>query len=335
MECNYSTGSDVIIGIGVQPDNCVVAPEIFYFSVSDLDKGEEITREIKKGITNNNIKGVDLKETDRFSAPTFTLPVGPILSGLMLQAGLPTYAVSGAGPYTHIFTPANNACPTFFTIVVKDNVQTYIIYNAVLDSASLSLAADGDLTWDMTFAGDFPIIDNAFVLGTPVVDTEFKNTCVCAFMAADTATIDADILAHAGTIADPYETSVCINNFNLDIEPDLGEINCFACTEGCGGNKKRYNKDLLVSGNFEVIFDNQALYNMWLNNLQGAIKIRIKCPGSTDELVIDIPTYKINEFSVPYNTDDIIVATIGFNALNISNSGGLIGTVINTIPTYV
>lgn len=334
MSCNYATGSDVIIGIGVQPDNCVIAPNITYFSASSISSGAEITREIQKGVTNNNIKGVDLKETDRFSAPTFSLPAGPILSGLIMQAGLPTYSVAGTGPYTHIFTPANNACPTFFTIVIKDNVQTYIIYNAVLSSAGLSLESDGDLTWDVEFAGDYPVIDNLFTTGTAITETAFKNTCVCVFMAVDTATIDADILAHTGTNLDPYTTSVCLNNISLNIEPDLGEISCFNCNTGCGGNKKRYNKDLVISGEFDIVFENPNLYNMWLNNLQGALKIRIKCPGSTEELVLDVYSYKINSFTNDYNADDIITATVGFNALNIANNGGVTGTLINSVATY-
>lgn len=134
---------------------------------------------------------------------------------------------------------------------------------------------------------------------------------------------------------------VPVQSFNLNIEKNLEQI---WSTESVAGTEAlnfatQHNKDMRVSGDFTIIFDNKTYRDLALNGTLQAIEIKVdgrNLIGATrrDELTIRLNSVILTEWDRDMGNDAIVTQTFGFTALyRLSETSQITATLQNTKST--
>jgi len=110
-------------------------------------------------------------------------------------------------------------------------------------------------------------------------------------------------------------TASCVQNFNLSIEKNLTDIQCF----GSDNIDSLHNQQLTVSGDMEALFENVTLLDYVKNSSKKACRLELINTGATAIVTGVYPTIMVDMLRVGFTersqTDDqngIVKQTLGF-----------------------
>jgi Phage tail tube protein len=155
-------------------------PPTFYipFSSESFTDGPETMQELQiRGILDADpmYKGMQMV------AGSFGGVAYPSILGHLLRAALGVPVTSGAGPYTHTFTPiqvafaTNNALPAYSWTVNRDSGQILRYEGMVCNKLGLKFSQNGILTYDSSWIGKDASVQTAPTVTLPT-DVPFQLT---------------------------------------------------------------------------------------------------------------------------------------------------------------
>lgn len=182
-----------------------VAPTFFYpFSSEGFTDGPETMQELQiRGILDADPQYKGMQMVSGALAGV----VYPSLIGHILRAALGAPVTTGAGPFTHTFTPvqaafsANAALPPYSWTVNRENLQILRYEGCVCSKVGLKLSQGGVLTFDSSWIGRDATVQAAPTVTLPT-DVPFQ--------------LSANILRAGSPFADLQDFSLDISN---TIEP--------------------------------------------------------------------------------------------------------------------
>lgn len=274
--------------------------------------------------------GADAHVTKTWSEFTGKGLVRPTSFGNLLLLALGTAwspVLAETGVYTHAFSVKNdNAHPTA-TIIHDDATQEEQATYGMIDTLSIAWEVADYLRFDTKMVGRAPTDATG---NTPAFTTE--NPFLVSRAQVKFATNVAGLTG---------ASLVPVQSFNLNIEKNLEQI---WSTESVAGTEAlnfatQHNKDMRVSGDFTIIFDNKTYRDLALNGTLQAIEIKVdgrNLIGATrrDELTIRLNSVILTEWDRDMGNDAIVTQTFGFTALyRLSETSQITATLQNTKST--
>jgi hypothetical protein len=174
------------------------------------------------------------------------------------MAAFGTVGKTGSDPYTHTFTVLNNNSHPAYTIWGTDDVSAEKSSYCMLDELELSVDADGYVMYKAKFLGRKRENDSA---PTPAYTTEndFRGRDVNIYFASSEAGLSA-------------ATAIKAKSVRITIQKNLKEYQAIGSTD----IDSIHNQQLLVNGDFELIYDAVTHLDIFEANTKQYMKIEIK-----------------------------------------------------------
>jgi hypothetical protein len=213
------------------------------------------------------------------------------------------------------------------TIIHDDATQEEQATYAMVDTLSITGEVSDYLRFDTKMTGRTPTDATgntpAFVTETPMLVSRAE-------------------IKFASNVAGLTGASlVPVQSFNLNIEKNLEQI---WSTESTSGTEAlnfatQHNKDLRITGDFTIIYNNKTYRDLALAGTLQAIEIKVdgrSLIGATkrDEFTIRLNSVVLTEWDKDQGNDNIVSQTFGFTALyKLSETSQITATLQNTKAT--
>ena len=224
-----------------------------------------------------------------------------------------------AGVGTHVFTLAESNSHQSLTIFKSDSNQNLASSNAMITSMQIQAVLDQYAQITFGLMGE-KFESQADTVGY-VAENKFRPQDLTIKLAASVAALAAS--SAVGKIKSINFTA----NKNVEDTQALGSVT----------PDDFHNKDFVVEGSMEVIFDAATFKDYVLNNTNRAMSLEFKNLGVTigtstnPSLKFEFDEVTFDEFTQDYDNSNLVTLSITFTALyNMTNASMLKATLINT-----
>lgn len=213
--------------------------------------------------------------------------------GLLIKAMLGAVNTSGAGPYTHVYTPLANPGLSYTVQMgrtqIGGTVDPYNYLGCVMTALELTVSNDQN-----------PRISTTWDVGGHEITTGLAT--------ASYATGDR-LFAYLDGVVEKDGSAVCVQSLTLRVERAMNtERSCI------GGTKRQQvgNGELSVTGMAVVEYDATTDYSKWLAGTSAALNLVLTL--DTSSLEIDVPVLKYRGHGFDGGDNDVNTATLEFKA---------------------
>lgn len=292
--CNIALGNQLQVGIGPECAPCVPSNNLTWLRVVDsFDPGMFREKEAKRSKLGRRDNITELKVTSTGSNFTFEMPIPYDSLGIFLGGILGD--LTSDSNWRHIFNVENEkVCPPTYTIAIVTPFWSKRITGAVLGTFQLALSENEVPQLTITGEGAYPE-DDPTLLPMVYQEETFELKHFCVFHAPLIGDIDADLAANDGSLANPYDTKLCVYDLNLNIENELNTRYCLGDTDDC------FNK-LVIWGNKTTTMDftKRQEDSNWSDAFEaddsGACAYRVMFQDKDNPIGPGFPTFIVNLF---------------------------------------
>lgn len=243
-----------------------------------------------------------------------TVPVDGRYIGLWLKAVFGAPVTTGVGPYTHTYKPL----PSIPSLVVEKgftDIGQYFKYNGVkVNSFSISVGGDGELTADIDLVGKSESLSQV----------EYDSSL---------NTLDFSRLNNFQvSIKEGGSTLSSVTECSLTIENGLDDS---IYTIGSGGYRGQIPEGQVnVSGTLTALFENSALITKAIDGTETSLEIEID--DGTNSLTFSIPELIFERTSPGISGPAGILLTLNFRGYfdNNADATNVKAVLINDIASY-
>jgi hypothetical protein len=214
--------------------------------------------------------------------------------GILLLHLLGAVSTSGAGPYTHVFTPAANpglsATIQQGRTLIDGTIKPFNFTGCVCISGELAITSDQNprltTVWDV---GGHEVTTALATASYPSGATPFSF-------------LDGGVTFEGG--------AACARSLRIRV------TKATATDRMCIGGSKRQqilNGEYVVDGDIELEFESMVAYNRWRAGTTAALSTALTYGASSLTVAAPVIQYRSNGFGGTIG--DVVVETIGFKAL--------------------
>lgn len=245
--------------------------------------------------------------------------------GLLLLSALGSVSTSGPAEstvYTHTFTVGQSAQHQALTLFLDDGNQDYAFPLAMLSQLDIDISL-----------GQFAKYTAAFRSKVGETDTLTPSYSAENFFLPQHGSVKIASAVSGLTGASALDVRSVRLSINKNIEDDrkLGSVN----------QDDILNKQFMVEGSVEVVFDDNTFKTQMLADTAQAMRIRLTNTdvtiGSTlnPQLNIDLSKVKFGSFEKNYSNNDIVTATVNFRGFyKLSETDMIEVALVNTTSAY-
>lgn len=222
---------------------------------------------------------------------TIPLDVRNIGYWLKLLMGNPN--TTGSGTYTHTFNPATMLPSASFEIGFSDISSYHVFTGCKVNSMAFSFQKSTELTADVEILGKSetaPSGSSIAVSPTSLVFDRFNAKGVSL---------------QKGGIA-----ITTIRKLDFSIRNELATD--IFCIDGTGFRNSLPETNFIVDGSFEVLFENQDIYNEAINGTETSLQVT--CTNGTNSLVFNIYEIKFPRRSLSSSASAPVFMEVPFKA---------------------
>lgn len=211
--------------------------------------------------------------------------------GLLIKAMLGAVSTSGAGPYTHIYTPLTNPGLSYTVQMGRTQIDgdkdPFNYLGCVMTALELTISADQN-----------PRITTTWDVGGHEVST--------ALATAVYATGDRPFAYLDGAITKDG-SAACLQSLMLRVERAMN-----TARQCIGGTKRQQvgNGELMLSGQAVAEYESRADYDKWLAGTSAALSLVLTLGTSSLTIAVPVIKYRAHDFSGGDN--DVNTATLDF-----------------------
>ena len=224
--------------------------------------------------------------------------------GQILYAALGTLTTSidtpVSGAIQHTFTALQTNEHPSYSFIYKDDNDVKAILGALLSTLEINIVAGEWATYTATFMGMFPS-DTTETIAPAKEEYFTASQSVCKIASA--------VAGLAGATATPLESGTLTFEKNLESHFAWGSNNV----------EKVHNKQLAITGSFELLYDNDTLFDNFDDNDIQAMSITMTTDsfitGTTPySIAFTVPAFHIPTWSSPKALDDLVTQAFEIKA---------------------
>jgi hypothetical protein len=243
-----------------------------------------------------------------------TVPIDVRNIGYWLRMLLGDPSTTGSGTYTHIFDPATTLPSSTLEVGFSD-ISSYHKFSGVkVNGMSMSFQKSTELT------ADVDILGKAEVVASGAADPGPTSKTFDRFNAKGIS------LKKGGS------TITTIRKLDLSIRNELATD--IFCIDGTGFRNSLPETNFVVEGSFEVLFENQDIYNEAINGTETSLQVTLT--NGTNSLVFDIYELKFPRRAVTSSGSAPVFLDVPFKAYYQDNAQSvpLRVTLTNDVSAY-
>lgn len=313
-------GRRISVGIGKETTRGTVAAAAYWLAMTGINHEGKVENAYCNAAQGTIVDSNDAEIVKEWAEGGFDALIGSKHFGLILYSLLGTVSSTTAGGETivfdHTFTLAETAQHQSLTLSVDqpNGDKQY----ALATMASLSLAFEKGKILDysvnmMSKKGATATLTPAFT-----TETKFRPQDFTFKLAATLATLGA-------------APAIEVKSVNLEFSKELESDDVLGDTEPVDF----LNRELMISGDVTLTYDNQTYEDLMLNGTHRAMRITIQNTGvtignaSNPTIQIDLAKCVFEEVSFDRGLGDIVKHTLKFKAVY-SNSDSKVGEIVLT-----
>jgi hypothetical protein len=232
--------------------------------------------------------------------------------------------VSGAGPYTHLFSlPMNTALAPCTTVYVEDTADVHRKYTDLsAKSLSIDIPERGPIQASCDFVGTGKFFPGSFgiALPAPVQPTYLLGSDV-----------EVSFTPSGGAL-----TSFIGRQKGVSIKIDRGTAPFESSGDGLTAGSNQYGK-LKFSVDLTVMAKSNDDVNGWFESMQSGSLSVFTSPGLAQQLIFSFPLVRMKTNKLG-NENDLVAWKISFDETSMLQNGAapaLSPSIINTCPAYL
>jgi len=241
-----------------------------------------------------------------------TMELAPQGTGILFKHIFGGVATTGAGPYTHTFTPGTLTGKSMSVQVgrpfVSGTVQPFSILGAKITEAEIAANVNEYATLTMGIYGNH------------------EDTGQALAVAAYPATLTPFVFTHGSLSV--AGTGVDVRNFSLTIDNALLVDRHFIRTTTPERSKEPLEGGYRqVTGSFEADFESLTAYNRYVQGTQAALVLTFNA-GAAAQLTITMNVRFDGETPTISSPDDLVAQTMNFKAVSSTSDAAAITAVL-------
>ena len=243
-----------------------------------------------------------------------TVPLDVRNTGYWLRMLLGDPSTTGSGTYTHVFDPATTV-PSATLEVGFSDISSYHKFSGMkVNGMSMSFQKSAELTADVDLLG------KAEVVASGAAD------------AGPTSQVFDRFNAKGISLKKGGATITTIRKVDLSIRNELATD--IYCIDGTGFRNSLPETNFVVEGSFEVLFENQVIYNEAINGTETSLQVTLT--NGTHSLVFDIYELKFPRQAVTSSGCAPVFLNVPFKAYYQDNAQAvpLRVTLTNDVASY-
>jgi len=231
---------------------------------------------------------------------------------LRMLMGNPT--TTGSSTYTHTFNPATTV-PSMTLEVGFPDISSYHRFSGMkVNGMSMSFQKSTELTADIDLLGKAEVVASGAADAGP-----------------DTLVFDR-FNAKGVSLKKGGAAITTVRKLDLSIRNELATD--IFCIDGTGFRNSLPETNFVVEGSFEVLFENQTIYNEAINGMETSLQVTLS--SGTNSLVIDIYELKFPRQAVTSSGASPVFLNVPFKAYYQDNAQAvpIRMTLINNVSSY-